>query len=100
MPTIIAKIQTKAITLKTQYVTFPSTDLVPTKKGKDKETNKAKSIIKEDNNLYLKIVIDRDEIIDIDKCVEVTNIINPILDREDPIKESYTLDVSTKEKGR
>ena len=53
---------------------------------------------KEDNNLYLKIVIDRDEIID--KCVEVTNIINPILDREDPIKESYTLDVSTKEKGR
>ena len=55
---------------------------------------------KEDNNLYLRIVIDRDEIIDIDKCVEVTNIINPILDREDPIKESYTLDVSTKEKGR
>ena len=42
---------------------------------------------KEDNNLYLRIVIDRDEIIDIDKCVEVTNIINPILDREDPIKE-------------
>ena len=55
---------------------------------------------KEDNNLYLRIVIDRDEIIDIDKCVEVTNIINSILDREDPIKESYTLDVSTKEKGR
>ena len=55
---------------------------------------------KEDNNLYLRIVIDRDEIIDIDKCVEVTNIINPILDREDPIKESYTLDVSTKEQGR
>ena len=24
---------------------------------------------KEDNNLYLRIVIDRDEIIDIDKCV-------------------------------
>lgn len=57
-------------------------------------------LAKEDNNLYLRIVIDRDEIIDIDKCVEVTNIINPILDREEPIKESYTLDVSTKEKGR
>lgn len=57
-------------------------------------------LAKEDNNLYLRIVIDRDEIIDIDKCVEVTNIINPILDRGDPIKESYTLDVSTKEKGR
>ena len=55
---------------------------------------------KEDNNLFLRIVIDRDEIIDIDKCVEVTNIINPLLDEADLIKESYTLDVSTKEKGR
>ena len=55
---------------------------------------------KEDNNLFLRIVIDRDEIIDIDTCVEATNIINPILDREDPIEESYILDVSTTEKGR
>lgn len=54
---------------------------------------------KEDNNLFLRIVIDRDEIIDLDKCVEVTNIINPLLDEADLIKESYTLDVSTKEKG-
>lgn len=55
---------------------------------------------KEDNNLFLRIVIDRDEIIDLDKCVEITNIINPLLDKEDLIKEPYTLDVSTKEKGR
>ena len=55
---------------------------------------------KEDNNLFLRIVIDRDEIIDLDKCVEVTNIINPILDEADLIEESYILDVSTKEKGR
>ena len=55
---------------------------------------------KEDNNLFLRIVIDRDEIIDIDKCVEVTNIINPLLDEADLIQESYILDVSTKEKGR
>ena len=55
---------------------------------------------KEDNNLFLRIVIDRDEIIDLDKCVEVTNIINPLLDEADLISESYTLDVSTKEKGR
>lgn len=54
---------------------------------------------KEDNNLFLRIVIDRDEIIDLDKCVEVTNIINPILDEVDLIEESYILDVSTKEKG-
>lgn len=55
---------------------------------------------KEDNNLFLRIVIDRDEIIDIDKCVEVTNVINPLLDEADLIEESYILDVSTKEKGR
>ena len=55
---------------------------------------------KEDNNLFLRIVIDRDEIIDLDKCVEVTNIINPLLDEADLIKDSYTLVVSTKEKGR
>ena len=55
---------------------------------------------KESGNLFLKIVIDRDVIIDIDKCVEVTNVINPLLDEADLIEESYTLDVSTKEKGR
>lgn len=55
---------------------------------------------KEDNNLFLRIVIDSEEVIDIDKCVEVTNIINPLLDEKDLIKEAYILDVSTKEKGR
>ena len=55
---------------------------------------------KEDNNLFLRIIIDRDEIIDIDKCVEVTNIINPILDASNIIEGPYMLDVSTKEKGR
>lgn len=54
---------------------------------------------KEGSNYFLRIVIDRDEIIDIDTCVEVTNIINPLLDKADFIKESYILDVSTKEKG-
>ena len=34
---------------------------------------------KESGNLFLKIVIDRDEIIDIDKCVEVTIIKKSIL---------------------
>lgn len=55
---------------------------------------------KEDNNLFLRIVIDREEVIDIDTCVEVTNIINPLLDEANLIEESYMLDVSTKEKGR
>ena len=54
---------------------------------------------KEGGNYFLRIVIDRDEIIDIDTCVEGTNIINPLLDQSDIISDSYILDVSTKEKG-
>lgn len=54
---------------------------------------------KEGSNYYLRIVIDRDEIIDLDTCVEVTNIINPLLDGVDFINDSYILDVTTKEKG-
>ena len=55
--------------------------------------------VKEGSNYFLRIVIDRDEPIDIDTCVEVTNIINPLLDKADFIKDSYILDVSSKEKG-
>ena len=54
---------------------------------------------KEGNNNFLRIVIDADDTIDIDTCVEVTNIINPILDDALVISDSYILDVSTKEKG-
>ena len=55
--------------------------------------------VKEGSNYFLRIVIDRDEPIDIDTCVEVTNIINPLLDKADFIKDSYILDISSKEKG-
>ena len=51
---------------------------------------------KEGNNYFLRIIIDRDKPIDIDTCVEVTNIINPLLDNSDIIKESYILDVCSK----
>ena len=54
---------------------------------------------KEGSNYFLRIVIDRDEVIDIDTCVAVTDVINPLLDKADFIKDSYILDVSTKEKG-
>ena len=54
---------------------------------------------KEGNNNFLRITIDREVPIDVDTCVEVTNIINPILDENDIIEESYILDVSSKERG-
>jgi len=54
---------------------------------------------KEGGNYFLRIVIDSDEGIDIDKCVEVTNLINPLLDEVDIIEDSYILDISSKERG-
>ena len=52
-----------------------------------------------DGENTLTIVLDREEIINIDEVVMATRIINPILDKLDLIKESYTLDVYAKEKG-
>ena len=54
---------------------------------------------KEGSNYFLRIVIDRDKIIDIDTCVEVTKVINPLLDDLDIIEDCYILDISSKEKG-
>jgi len=51
------------------------------------------------NKGELNIILDSDEIINLDKIVEATNVINKILDENDFIKESYMLDVSSKEKG-
>ena len=54
---------------------------------------------KEGNTNFLRVIIDKDGIIEIDDCVIVSNLINPILDAEDPIKENYILDVCSKEGG-
>ncbi len=47
----------------------------------------------------LNIVLDSDEIIDLNRIVEASHLINDILDKEDFIKEEYMLDISSKEKG-
>ena len=47
----------------------------------------------------LNIILDSEDVIDWDKIVEATRIINDILDDKDFIKEKYILDVSSKEKG-
>lgn len=49
------------------------------------------------NTLY--VTIDKDETVTIDDVVKATKIINPIIDELDLIKDEYTLDVSSKEKG-
>lgn len=55
--------------------------------------------VMEDGNYFLRIVIDKNGVVDIDTCVEATKIINPILDKADLIKNAYILDVTSKERG-
>lgn len=50
---------------------------------------------KEGSDWYLRIFIDKEEGISIDDCVDMTQAINPVLDKEDPIQQEYTLEVSS-----
>ena len=54
---------------------------------------------KEGKNNYLRVVLDSEEMIDIDKVVEATKIIDPLLEKEKIIEEKYILDVYAKSKG-
>ena len=48
---------------------------------------------------FLEITLDKVGGIDLDGIVLATNIINPIVDKEEFTKDSYILDVSSKERG-
>ena len=54
---------------------------------------------KEGSQNFLRVIIDKDGIIDVEDCVKVFRLIDPILDEIDLIDESYILDVCSKEKG-
>jgi len=47
----------------------------------------------------LNVVIDSDEALTIDKIVEATKIVDPIIDKANFIEEKYILDVYGKSKG-
>ena len=53
----------------------------------------------EGNNHYLRVVVDADFVIDSDLIYEVSSVIDKVLDELDLIKDSYILDIYTKEKG-
>lgn len=55
--------------------------------------------VTENNYNFLKITLDKVNGIDLDNIVEATNIINPLIDKQDLIKEEYILDISSKERG-
>lgn len=54
---------------------------------------------KENNVNYLRICLDSSDIIDVEKVVKATKIINPLIDEADLIKEEYILDIYGKSKG-
>lgn len=50
---------------------------------------------KEGSGWYLRIFIDKEDGISLDDCVNMTQAIDPVLDREDPVEQEYTLEVSS-----
>lgn len=55
--------------------------------------------VKEDGTYYLRVIIDKNGLIDVEDCINVTRVIDPMLDDADYIKDSYILDVCSYEKG-
>lgn len=53
------------------------------------------TLTRDKDGLTLHIFVDRDEPISLDDIVRVSDIINPILDQEDPVDGPYVLDVSS-----
>ncbi|ABZ84842.1 conserved hypothetical protein, possible yhbc family [Heliomicrobium modesticaldum Ice1] len=51
--------------------------------------------VKEGGNWYLRIFIDKEAGIEMEDCQEVSRRIDEILDREDPVAHSYSLEVSS-----
>ena len=54
---------------------------------------------KENGHNYLRICLDSPDTIDLDLIVKATNIINPLMDKENIIKDEYHLDIYGKSKG-
>lgn len=50
---------------------------------------------KEGADWYLRILIDKEDGITIDDCVDMTHAITPMLDKKDPISQEYMLEVSS-----
>lgn len=51
--------------------------------------------VKEFGTQYLRVMVDRDDVIDLDDIVKVNDLISPILDKADLIKNEYVLDVTS-----
>src|SRR5574344_1503468 len=59
------------------------------------EERASASLTREKDGLTLHIMVDRDSPISMDDIVTVSGLVNPILDKENPVQGPYTLDVSS-----
>ena len=56
--------------------------------------------VNENGANFLRIIIDKaEDYINVNDCVLVNDLLNPILDEMDLIEESYIVDICSKEKG-
>ncbi len=49
--------------------------------------------VKEGADWFLRVIIDKPEGVTINDCVDMTHLLNPVLDAADPIAQSYCLEV-------
>ena len=59
------------------------------------EVYKVEKVVENDET-FLRILLDSKDGIDLETCVKATRIINPIIDKADLIEESYILDVASR----
>jgi len=58
------------------------------------------SYVKEGSTYFLRIVVDKEnDYININDCVEINKLLDPVLDTIDFIDDSYIVDICSKEKG-
>ena len=58
-------------------------------------TNLDVKYVKEFGTQYLRVMVDRDDVIDLEDIVKVNDVISPIIDEADLIKNEYVLDVTS-----
>ena len=55
---------------------------------------------KEGGSWFLRVILDKPGGVDLDDCTEMSRRLDPLLDEEDPIEQSYFLEVSSAGLGR
>ncbi len=56
--------------------------------------------VKEGSSYFLRIIVDKEgAYINVEDCVKINSLVDPILEKNDVISNAYILDICSKEKG-